>query len=663
MNTIQEYYKLCDFIWEHNRRYFVDNEPVMSDYEFDQHLRSLAEIEKEHPEWIFSGSPTRRVGEMVSSGFDVVAHTTPMLSLANAYSTEEVVDFLNRMQKLLDSDKISLEAELKLDGIAMSVRYERGIFVKAVTRGDGSEGEDVTANVRTISSLPLKLVGDFPELLEVRGEVFMPKKSFFDLNKKRAEEQRNLFANPRNAAGGSLKLLDPKEVARRHLCISFYSIVSSSGTLPGTQFEALKFLKGLGLPVFAESERCDSLEDIWRYITQVEKKRDFLSFEIDGVVIKVNDLSAQKMIGETGKHYRWAIAYKFAPKRVETRIRDITVQVGRTGVLTPVAELEPVFVAGSTISRATLHNEDEVQRKDIRIGDYVFIEKGGDVIPKVVEVNMTRRPDGLSFWKMPDLCPVCSSEVVRSEGEVAVRCPNRASCPAQGLKKLILFASKSCMNIDHLGEKIIAQLVQNGFVSKPSDIFMLTADHLFCLKNFKEKSVQNLLSSINKSKKVSLDKFILALGIPYVGAESAYVLSCEYETIHKLSEATEENLLLINGIGVKIASSIVTFFSDAENKIEIKRLLERGVEPYVKKATTDGLQTFKDKTFVLTGELKGFTRDQASLLIKERGGKISSAVSKITSYVVVGDNPGQKYEKAKELNVKCLFEEDFSSLL
>ncbi|MFC2049447.1 NAD-dependent DNA ligase LigA [Chlamydiota bacterium] len=658
-----EYLKLCSEVEEHNRRYFVENAPVISDQAFDRMFAQLVEIEQQHPEWIFPGSPTQRVGKDISSGFPVVAHTVPMLSLANTYSPEEVRAFLERMERMLHTKTITYETELKMDGIAISVRYEEGMLVRAVTRGDGERGDEITANIRTIRSLPLHLKSPFPPILEARGEVFMPKSVFEALNRENAAEGKPLFANPRNAAGGSLKQLDPHIVAQRKLAISFYGIAEISSANPATQFEALQTLQKLGLPIVGEFHVCDTFEEIMGFAESIGQKRKGLSFEIDGIVIKVNDLSAQKKLGVTGKNYRWAVAYKFAPEREETTIRDITVQVGRTGVLTPVAELEPIFVAGSTIARATLHNEDEVKRKDIRVGDYVFIEKGGDVIPKVVEVNLAKRLAHTHPWHMPHHCPACGASVERTAGEVAVRCPNTLGCPAQGLGRLIHFVGKGGMDIDHLGEKVIEQLVEKGFVSRVSDIYSLTSEQLAQLKNFKEKAIHNVLTSIEKSKDVSLDKLIMALGIKHVGAETAELLAKRAGNLETLAQMTEADLLAIDGIGPKVAASILSYFADPENLEEITRLLDLGVKPRLQQVQAFHGHPFFGKTFVLTGALQNYTRDGAAALIKERGGKVSATVSKSTDYVLAGEEPGSKYEKAQKLGITILTEEDFLRLL
>lgn len=653
----KEYYHfLCDLIWEHNWLYFVKNQPKISDFAFDQLMMELKEIEKRHPGWIFSGSPTQRVGEMVSGGFKVEEHTTKMLSLANTYDFEEVQQFLDRMKK--SCDECDFHVELKMDGIAISVLYEKGVFSRGLTRGDGQKGEDVSLSVRTIASLPL----DIPKLrnverFEVRGEVFLEKKDFFALNERQKKEGKPLFANPRNAAGGSLKLLDPKEVAKRNLSVVFFSLLEAEYFGLTSQYESLEFLKTLYLPVVKEHKRCKSLVEMIEFAAFIEKKRNELPFEIDGIVIKVDHLPFQKKIGITGKNYRWAVAYKFAAEKVETKILGITVQVGRTGVLTPVAELEPVFVAGSTISRATLHNAEEVKRKDIRIGDIVVIEKGGDVIPKVVEVVKEKRGPS-QIWHMPSHCPACNHIVEEQKDLVAIRCPNK-TCPAQTLGRLIFFASKSGMDIEHLGKKVVENLVELGLVQQISDLYRLSEHDLFQLNNFKEKAVHNLFESIQKSKKTSLSRFIKALGIPYVGAETADRLaSCG--TLQELMELDEESLKNIAGIGEKIAASIVSFFSSQENREEILQLLDLGIEIV---ATKTKEHAFTGKTFVLTGSLEHTSREEASRLIKERGGKVSSSISKQTDYLLVGESPGSKLKKAQELGVTLIDEKSFTEQL
>ncbi len=658
-----EYEKLCKEIWDHNRFYYVDHAPKISDEEFDKLYKHLEHTEQQHPEWISPHSPTQRVGEALTRGFKSVEHKVPMLSLTNTYSQEEVEDFITRAHKLCGKAHVDYCCELKMDGIAVSAIYENGIFIQGVTRGDGKKGDDVTANMKTIPSLPLKLYGDIPQLLEVRGEVFMPISSFQILNAQKEKEGEVLLANPRNAAAGALKLLDPKETAKRNLSIVFYAIAEMSGNRILSQYESHLFLKKLGLPVVEFRAKCHTVEEIFQFAAKVKESRHSLDYQIDGIVIKIDDIREHSRLGATGKNPRWAVAYKFAAEQATTKILDITVQVGRTGVCTPVAELEPVFLAGSTITRATLHNKDEVQRKDIRIGDVVTIEKGGDVIPKVVVVDASKRQNNSTSWTMPDACPECGTNLVNVEGEVAVKCPNKLECPGQQLLKIVYFAAKDSMDIENLGIKIIEQLMDKKFVSRPSDIYKLNADHLYQLEGFKDKSVQRLLMSIEQSKKVPLPKFIKALGIPHVGVETAELLAKKSGDIETLSKMNIDALMQIDGIGIKIAESIADHFANPENQEEIRRLLEYGVDPQKTSVTHFAGHQFDGKTFVLTGTLEKYTRDTAAALIKERGGKVASMVSKSTHYVLAGDSAGSKLDKAKKLGIPILDETEFEKMI
>lgn len=661
--TQQDYEKLAKEIDDHNRRYYVEHRPMISDEEFDYLLKKLEAMEQEHPEWRLPKSPAITVGADLSEGFKTVKHRVPMLSLPNTYSKEEIEDFLVRIEKLTGHAKSEFCTELKMDGIAVTVRYEGGTLVQALTRGDGKKGDDITANVRKIRGVPLTLHAPFPDILEVRGEVFMERAIFQELNDQKELAGEPLWANPRNAAAGSLKLLDSSEVAKRNLSIVFYGIAEDSSHAIHDQFHSHAHLQRLGLPILHEIALCHSIEDIWVFMEKIKAKRASLPFDIDGIVIKVNSFKEQIRLGSTAKNPRWAVAYKFAAEKAVTRIRDITVQVGRTGVLTPVAELEPVFLAGSTISRATLHNEEEVQRKDIRIGDFVVIEKGGDVIPKVVEVELGKRPHDSQPWKMPDHCPACHSLVERVSGEVAVRCPNTLHCPEQRLRRLIYFASKVAMDIDTLGEKVMQQLFSKGFVECPSDIFALTKLQISQLEGFKEKSINNLLNSIEKSKDVALDKFIMALGIKYVGSGTAALLAQKAGSLSVFMAMDRDELLKIDGVGDKVAEAIVDYFGDSRNREEVARLLDLGVSPHQIEVKTYENHPFSGKTFVLTGTLEKYTRDAASALIRERGGKVTGSVSKNTDFLLAGDAAGSKLDKAKALGVQILSEEEFSFLL
>jgi len=666
--TKQDYDKLCKEIWEHNTRYYVDNNPTISDEKFDHLLAHLEEIEKAHPQWISPTSPTQRVNEVVtvaaSHGFKTVTHRFPMLSLANTYSKDEIADFIKRMHKIVGHQTLAFSCELKMDGIAISATYEKGVFIRGVTRGDGEQGDDITANMRTISSLPLQLYGDnVPDILELRGEVYMPHAVFKQLNEKKFTAGEALMANPRNAAAGSLKLLNPSEVAKRHLAVVFYAVAEETTGLLTSQYGVHDFLKKLGLPSLELHARCQSLNEIWDFVEEVYKQRPNLEYDIDGVVIKIDDLNEQKRLGNTGKSPRWAVAYKFAAQQAMTHITAITVQVGRTGTLTPVAELDPVFVAGSTIARATLHNEEEVHRKDIRIGDRVTIEKGGDVIPKVVSVDMTARKSHSHRWSMPATCPSCGAHVVRVPGEVAVRCPNSDGCPEQQLRRIIYFAGKEAMDIENMGEKVVEHLIRKGFVKSISDIFRLTEDQLSQLEGFKTKSVYNLLTSIEKARDVSLDHFIMGLGIKHIGAETAEILAKKAGSIEALMEMSKEELEKIDGIGDKVATSIVDYFLKEENRNEIQSLLNLGVKPRKVKTVSFVNHAFNEKIFVLTGSLKNYTRDAAAALIKERGGKVTDSVSKKTDFLIAGESTGSKFDKAKTLGIPILTEEQFIGML
>jgi len=664
MSQKETYHKLIKEIRRHDQLYYGAAKPEISDYEYDQLIKKLEEMERQHPEWVTPSSPTQRIGKALTKGFQEVVHSVPMLSLANTYSKEEVAGFIKRIHKLTERKEIAFCAELKMDGVAVSVRYEKGEFCQAATRGDGKKGDDITHNMKTIRNLPLSLEGKhLPEILEVRGEVFLPIREFQKLNAEKQEAGEEVWANPRNAAAGSLKLLDPREAAKRDLACVFYGVAQDALHSVKSQEETHHFLRMLSLPVFESRHHrlCRSLEEIMEFAEAVEKERSRLPFEIDGIVIKVDELKWHPILGSTAKSPRCAIAYKFAPQQAKTVIRDITVQVGRTGVLTPVADLEPVFVAGSKISRATLHNQDEIKRKDIRVHDTVVIEKGGDVIPKVVLVDLSQRPKDSKPWKMPKQCPYCASSTEQREGEVAVRCPN-SKCGVQSLRRIIFFAGKGGMDIDHLGEKVAERLFEKGLVRHFADIYTLTASDLERLEGFKEKAIQNLLNGIRASRRVSLARLLAALGIPYVGAGTADLLAEKAGEIKSLMKMSKEQLLEIEGIGETVAESVQGFFFDPKNLGEIEALLNAGVE-IEKPKRIPKEHSFFGKTFVLTGSLSGLTRSEASALIKERGGRVSGSVSKETDYVLVGDEPGSKCEKAKKLGIKLLDEKSFKEML
>ncbi|CAF24484.1 NAD-dependent DNA ligase LigA [Candidatus Protochlamydia amoebophila] len=663
MITQKDYEKLCHEIWHHNKLYYIEHQPIISDEEFDALLKKLEEIERSHPEWITEFSPSQRVNESLTSGFKTVAHRTPMLSLANTYSKEEIEDFIKRLQKLVGKRQVEFSVELKMDGIAITAIYEQGIFKRGITRGNGKRGDDITTNMRMIENLPLQLSGEnLPDFLEIRGEVFMPRQVFLQLNEQKLQDGEVLWANPRNAAAGSLKLLDPKMVAERRLAVVFYGLAEDSSASIKKQAEVPSFFRSIGLPALEHHAYCQNIEQIWKFAEEIRSLRTILPYDIDGIVIKLNDFKDQKRLGVTGKSPRWAIAYKFAAEQAKTRIIDITVQIGRTGVLTPVAELEPIFLSGSTIARASLYNQEEVQRKDIRIGDLVTIEKGGDVIPKVLNVELSQRPLHSQPWQMPLYCPSCGTQVINIIGEVAVRCPNEDSCTEQQIRKLIYFVGKQAMDIKHMGEKIVIQLFQKGFIHLPSDIFALTEGQISQLTNFKTKAIQNLMRSIEESKHVSLERFIMALEIKYIGIGTAELLAARAGTIETLMQLNEEDLIKIEGVGGKVAQAVVEHFQNPKHRQEVYRLLELGVCPQSKTVQIFTNHAFQGKIFVLTGSLEHYTRQSAASLIKERGGKVSDSVSRKTNYVVAGAEPGSKLDKARTLGIPVLNEKEFISL-
>lgn len=652
-----DYLNLCREVERHNKLYYSKHLPEISDKEFDLLLSKLIEVEKAHPEWITSISPTQRVGEALTEGFKNVSHKIPMLSLANTYNKEELQEFLERVKKLAEGKKLDYVVELKMDGIAITAIYEKGIFVQGLTRGDGHAGDDITSNMRTIASLPLKLEGKVPLRLEVRGEVFMPHAVFKSLN----EAKEVPWANPRNAAAGSLKLLDPKEVAKRGLQVVFYQIAEDSDQQAKNQMDALNQMNQMGLPVVRDYALAENIEEIFLFADKVKEERKSLPFEIDGIVLKVNDLKLRDQMGMTGKNPRWAVAFKFEAEQAVTRLLDITMQVGRTGVLTPVAELEPTLVAGSVIARASLYNEEEIERKDLRIGDFVVIEKGGDVIPKVVEALKEKRGEGLKKWDPPTLCPSCHTPIVRIPLEVAIRCPNYDNCPAQLIERLIFFVSKGAFDIENIGEKVVQQLFNKGMIRRPSDIFMLTEAKLYQLEGFKEKSVDNLLKALEKAKEISLTRFIMALQIKHVGIRTAEDLADKTHSVEALKVLSKEDLLSIEGVGEIVADSIRSYFDNRENLQEIDRLLALGINPQTTRKVEGHF--FSGKSFVITGTLTNYSRGEAARLIKERGGKVGDSVSKKTDFLIVGEEAGSKLKKAEILGISILNELSFEELL
>ncbi len=666
-NIKRQIEELREKIRYHNYRYYVLDDPEISDAEYDRLFRQLVELEQAHPELITPDSPTQRVGAEPLEAFAQVTHRQPMLSLENAFGSEELREFDGRVKRFLGhSDDVAYTAEPKIDGLAVELVYEGGRLIVASTRGDGYVGEDVTANIKTIMSVPLTLMErkdgrPVPELLEVRGEVYMEIEAFEKLNRQRIDRGLPPFANPRNAAAGSVRQLDPRVTATRPLNMFCYGVGEVRGASFETQMELMITLQQWGLRVNRQYIKlCKNIEEAVKYCEKLETDRDAFPYEIDGAVIKVNSIELQRKLGEKARSPRWAIAYKFEPNQETTRLTHIEVQVGRTGVLTPVAHLEPVEIGGVTVKRATLHNEDEIQKKDIREGDIVLVQRAGDVIPEVVMPIVSKRTGKEKKFQMPKNCPVCGATVVRKSGEVASRCPN-PNCPAQIKEALKHFVSKGAMNIEGLGDKLITQLIEKDLVKEPADLYTLTKDDLLKLDKVADKAATNLLESIEKSKKTTLAKFIYALGIRHVGEHIASVLAQHFGDIESLASATEEELMAIEEVGPEIAQSIVTYFEDEDNRRQLKTLLERGIQ--IEAPSRPAQSPAAGKTFVFTGTLSSMTRSQAKQLVEKLGGRVASSVSAATDYVVAGDSPGSKLSKAKEKGVTVLNEEEFLKLV
>lgn len=650
--------KLREEITYHEKKYYVDNAPQISDYEFDLLVKELEKFESQFPELIIPESPTQRVGEQPLEEFVSVEHRLPMLSLDNCYSVEELREFEERIKKIISSQKIEYVTELKIDGLSISAIYHRGKYSLAVTRGDGFRGDDVTPNVKTIRSFPLEI--DDNREIEVRGEIYLPFKSFKKINKERAEKGEPLFANPRNAAAGSLRLLNPKEVASRRLDVFLYSIILQGKELE-SQWQNLKALKELGFKTNPSSCLCSSLEEVISFWEEWYKQRDSLDYDVDGVVIKVNSTQQRDLLGSTAKFPRWAISFKFPARQATTKIKDIIIQVGRTGALTPVAILEPVKLSGITITRSTLHNEDEIKKKDIRVGDYVLIERSGDVIPKVVSVIKGKRTGKEVEYAFPSKCPVCHSETFRPEGEAISRCSN-LSCPARLRESLLHFASRRAMNIEGLGEALLDQLLEKRLVKKIPDLYSLKFEDLAKLERMGPKSSQNLLDEIENSIQRDAAHLIYALGIRYVGERTAQVLSAHFKSLDALAGASFEELTQIEDVGPKGAESIVFFFKQPENIELLRKLKEAGLNFSIKEEK-EGEKPLAGQIFVLTGKLTTLTREEAAEIIERLGGKVLSSVSQRTNYVIVGESPGSKLGRARTLGVPALEEKEFLKLV
>ncbi len=659
--------KLREQINYHNHRYYVLDSPEISDAEYDALMAELRRLEEEHPELITPESPTQRVGAAPVEAFGVVEHPLPLLSLSNVFSYDELLAWHKRISNLVPGQDMDFVCELKLDGLAVALTYTEGRLTTGATRGDGYRGEDITQNLRTIKSIPLTVPKDAPRKFEVRGEVYLSRSGFEKLNKERAEEGQPLFANPRNAAAGSVRQLDPRVTAKRPLDIYIYGLGYAEGEvvggreMPPTHWETMEYLKSMGFRISPYNAHVSDISDADKYYQHWEEERKNLEFEADGIVIKVNSFELQRVLGTVGHDPRWATAYKFPAIQATTKLLDIGINVGRTGSLNPYAILEPVSVGGVNIKRAALHNEEDIRRKDIRIGDTVVVQRAGEVIPEVVAPVVSKRTGQERLFVMPVRCPVCGGEVVKPEGEVMMRCTN-ASCPAQLYELLNHFISRSAMDIDGVGEKLAAALLEKGLVKNAADLYSLHAQDLMNLERMGEKSVQNVLDAIEGSKQRPLARVIFAIGIRHVGAETAELLASHFGSMDRLASASEEELLTVPTIGPKIAESIVTFFRQEANRHIIDELRKAGVR-LEEEAGARKERPLSGQEFVLTGRLEAFPRSEVEARIKELGGSIGSSVTRKTTHLVVGAEPGSKLEKARALGTKVLSEEEFLRLL
>ena len=648
--------------------YHVLDNPLVPDAEYDRLMNELKNLEWQHPEWITPDSPTQRVGAKPLEGFAQITHELPMLSLDNAFSDEELDGFLRRIENLIaqDPEKMTFCCEPKLDGLAVSILYENGSLVQAATRGDGTTGEDITANIRTIRNIPLKLnLKNPPARLEVRGEVFMPQKGFNLLNERALEKGEKTFANPRNAAAGSLRQLDPKVTRQRPLELNAYSIgiYESDDELPSTHYERLQWLKSIGIPVNGEIRLATGREELLKFYAEIQSKRPNLGYDIDGTVLKVNDIALQEQLGFISRSPRWAIAYKFPAQEEMTVLNDVEFQVGRTGAITPVAKLEPVFVAGVTVSNATLHNGDEIERLGVVIGDTVIIRRAGDVIPQIIGVVKERRPENAKKIHFPTACPVCESAVIRVEGEAVARCTGGLFCAAQRKEALKHFVSRKAMDIDGVGEKLIEQLMARELIHTPADLFKLDLTSLMRLERMGEKSAQNALNSIEKSKSTTLARFLYALGIREVGEATALNLANHFGTLAAIREANIETLTQVQDVGEVVANHIFRFWQEPHNVEVVEDLIKQGVhwQDVVQVEIADN--PLKNKNVVLTGTLTQLTRDEAKALLQSLGCKVSGSVSSKTDYLIAGEKAGSKLTKAQELGITVLSEQDFVNLI
>ncbi|MEM0576806.1 NAD-dependent DNA ligase LigA [Flavobacterium polysaccharolyticum] len=660
-DTIQQLRSELD---QHNYNYYVLDQPQISDFEFDQKLKELQTLEAAHPEFFDVNSPTQRVGGAITKNFQTVVHDYRMYSLDNSYSKEDVVDWETRIQKVLGNVPIEYTCELKYDGASISITYENGKLARAVTRGDGFQGDEVTNNIKTIKSIPLQLKGNYPLHFAIRGEIILPFAGFEKMNEELIEIGETPYSNPRNTASGSLKLQDSAEVAKRPLDCLLYSLVGNN--LPfQSHFEGLQAARDWGFKVPNEAKLAKNIDEVFEFITYWDTHRHELPYETDGVVIKANALSYQDELGYTAKSPRWAIAYKFKSERVSTRLNSISYQVGRTGAITPVANLEPVQLAGTVVKRASLHNADQIEKLDIRIGDTVFVEKGGEIIPKIIAVDFEKRPEQSEVTHYITNCPECQMALVRSEGEANHYCPNFYGCPPQIIGRIQHFISRKAMDIEGLGGETVALLYNNGLVHNYADLYDLTVEKVLPLERMAQKSAENLVNGVGKSKEIPFESVLFALGIRFVGETVAKKLAKHYKTISALEQATLEDLILVDEIGERIAKSVIEFFANEENRAIIERLRLQGVQmEIVEKVNPNATTKFLGKTFVVSGVFEEFSRDDLKKAIEDNGGKVGSSISSKTNYVVAGDNMGPtKLEKATKLGILILSEENFKKML
>lgn len=664
MDILQHITSLREELNQHNYNYYVLDAPTISDFDFDMKLKELQQLEAQHPEYFDESSPTQRVGGAITKNFNTIAHEYRMYSLDNAYSIDELRDWEKRVHKNLGTDNIQYTCELKYDGASINISYENGILTKAVTRGDGFQGDEVTTNIKTIRSVPLKLKGDFPAKFDIRGEIILPLEGFSKMNAELVEAGETPYSNPRNTASGSLKLQDSAEVAKRPLDCLLYSLIGNN--LPvNTQFDGLEKARQWGFKVPKEARLAQSIDEVVAFIEHWDHHRHDLPYETDGVVIKVNDIHQQEELGYTAKSPRWAVAYKFKAERVSTRLNSISYQVGRTGAITPVANLEPVQLAGTIVKRASLHNADQIEKLDVRVGDEVFVEKGGEIIPKIISVDFTKRPEDSEPIVYIHKCPECFTELERKEGEAQHYCPNFYGCPPQIIGRIQHYISRKAMDIEGLGGETVALLYNSDLAHNYADLYDLKKEQVVPLERMADKSAQNLVDGIEKSKEVPFERVLYALGIRYVGETVAKKLAKHYKSIDNLAQASLMDLILVDEIGERIAQSVVGFFENEENRKIIERLKGYGVQLESNAAeVAPASDLLVGKTFVVSGVFTKFSRDELKNAIEANGGKVGSSISKKTDYVVAGDNMGpSKLEKATQLGVKIINEDEFLELL